>query len=412
MDEKQIQLIVDQVTQKTADKVKALSEAEQENRKKEFDGLKNDVMDSLKKELGPESDHVKAMQQQLDDISTKMKKGENREEEKSTALQIGEMMKTDEYKNFAEGRSGGRFVKEIPLDRKAAGTMLNSGQSGVFPRPTWVPGVQKDEDLPVFVSSLLNIGTTTSNTVYYTERTARTDGAASRAEGAAMGQSDMTYTQRSTSVVDIGSFITISRQMLTDTEWMNNELNTELRGLVLRELDNELLLGAGSGTDLNGIINRSTAFAAGNFAASVPNAGYFDVLRVAINQARRNNYMPTHVLVHSDDYTMMELNKTSDGQYDYPPFYAASGLQVSGVKIVANNLITAGTYVVCTMPRARLYMRENLMVEAWYEHSDNATKGLVTFTATVRAAFYIAAEHANGFITGTFAAGIAAINKA
>ena len=63
------------------------------------------------------------------------------------------------------------------------------------------------------------------------------------------------------------------------------------------------------------------------------------------------------------------------------------------------------------MSKAKLRMRQDMLVEAWYQHSDNATKRLLTITAYLRAAFYISAEHATAFQTSTFDTVRAAILK-
>nr|BDD47711.1 hypothetical protein 13 [bacterium] len=407
MEEKFKKLIDELADSQKAALQTALEEAKAGNKE-----VVDQAVESLKTELGPESEHIKAIQTQLDQIETDLKKRDQKVEMEDPNTGIKKMLESDEYKEFAANPKVGRIVKNMPLGIKSAGTMLNSGNlSGTLPRPTWVPGVSKTADIPVFVSSLMRVIPCSSNAVYYVDRTARTAGAGSSAEGDALGQSDMTYTQRSVTVERIGTFITISKIMLSDNDFMQSELNEELRGLVLRELDRQIVLSSGTSNELNGILNRAASFSSTSrpWDAAVQDANYYDVLWYAIAQSRRSNFNPTHILVHSDDYHFLKGAKTADGLPLFPQYEGV--LQIGGVQLVPNTLITAGQYVVCDMSKAKLCMRDEIEIAGWMEHSDNATKGLVTFTAELRAAFYFSAEHQNAFIKGTFSTDQAAILK-
>lgn len=406
MDEKEFNTLLDQTTKAVADKIKSAMEAAKEDNQKEVTSLKADLLN----ELGPDSAHMKVMQDQLDQISLDIKDRKSEMEGKTFTDHVGDFIKSDDFKGIANESKQGKAIYRIPLQTKV-GTMLDSGQSGEIPFPTFDPGVSKTSDIPVFLYPMCNIGSTTSETIYYVDRTARTAGATAPAEGVALGQSDMTYTQRSVSVFDVGTFITISKQMVQDNDFVQGEINGELTPMVLRKLDYDILNGTGT-TEFDGIINRATTVSVAGltYAGGIPNANNFDVLRVAVALCRKSNWQPNAILVSIDDYAMMEMSKDGSGAYTIPPFYGP-GIQISGVRVIPNTLITAGTFVVCDMSKAKLRMRQDMLVEAWYQHSDNATKRLLTITAYLRAAFYISAEHATAFQTSTFDTVRAAILK-
>lgn len=406
MDEKELNQLLDQTTKAVSDKIKSAIEAAKEDNQKEVTSLKTDLLN----ELGPDSPHVKAMQEQLDQISLDNKDRKSEMEGKTFSDHVSDFAKSDDFKNIASETKQGKAIYRIPFQAKVA-TMLNSGQSGAIPFPTLDPGVSKTSDIPVFLFPMCNIGGTISDTIYYVDRSARTAGAAVAAEGVALGQSDMTYTQRSVSVFDVGTFITISKQMVQDNDFVQSEINGELTPMVLRKLDYDILNGTGT-TEFDGIVNRGTTVSVAGltFAGGIPNANNFDVLRVAVALCRKNNQQPDAILVSVDDYAMMELSKDGSGAYTIPPFYGP-GIMISGVRVLPNTLITTGTFVVCDMNKAKLRMRQDMLVEAWYQHSDNATKRLLTITAYLRAAFYISAEHTTAFQKGSFDTVRLAINK-
>jgi len=388
MDEK---LLMDEIGKKTADQIKAAIDAAKAGDQEQATALEAKLVN----QLGADSDHVKAMQTQLDQISTNIQKQmvENVKIKtiKSALLDIG---RTNEFKSIRTNRT---FQKEIPLDlEEKVVTVMNSGMTGHIPKPMWLPGVFRAPDQAPFLSQLCPIVPTASNTVWYINRTTRTNGAAAQTEGSALGQSDVLYTQASATVVDTGSFLKVSDNAIEDNaDFLMGEINAELPWMVLDAQDAAILAL---------IVSGATAFsaAAKPYLSAVVNANYYDVLRAAINQARAQNFQPDTILVHNDDYAMMEMSKTATGEYTIPNWASLNGLSVSGVRVVPNNQITTGTYVVCTLGRTPLAMRQNLVLEFGYDH-DDFSKRLLTARAYVRSAYIFSTQMALGFIKGTFA---------
>ncbi len=400
--EEEIKALAIELGKKNADSMKAMFDAAKADDQKTL----VDMQAKLLNDLGADSPHIKAMQTQLDKISTDLKTQQNRELVTKTFRDVvRDADVVEKCKSLIETKVG--FRVEVPLDfgkKIAVANMTNAlNFSGGLPKPTWIPGVSKAPDEVPFLSQLIPTISTTSNTVYYINRTARNLGAAVTTPGSALGQSDYTWAGASASVLDYGAYVKIHQNALDDNDFVAGQLDAELPWNVLTVFDTAILAA---------ILSGATAFAVGTkpYAAAVVDANYFDVLRAAINQARAQNYWPDLVLVNTDDYAMMEMTKTSQGIYVVPQFISANGLMVSGVKIVPNNLITSGTYAVCTLSRTYLAMRQNLVME-WGLDDDDFTKRFVTVRAYLRGV-YIKSTTANlGFITGTFATDAANMNK-
>lgn len=387
MDEK---ALIAEVGKETANQIKAAIEAAKAGDAEKMTALEAKLMGSL----GADSPHVKAMQAQLDKIMTDAQKAlADKQELKNLSKHLSEIGNSQEFKSLRS--NGVKLVKEIPIDfGMKASTILNSSMTNVLPKPTWIPGVYRAPDQAPFISQLCPVIPTTSDTIYYVNRLTRTNGAAAQTEGQALGQSDLNWTQASATVSDIGSFMKVSDNALGDNDFVMGEINAELPWMVLNAQDAAILAL---------VISGATAFSAAGkpYLANVTAANYFDVLRAAINQARAANFSPDAVLVNNDDYAMMEMAKTTEGAYIYPPWFSSTGLSVSGVRLVPNNTITSGTYVVCTMSRTPLAMRQNLTVEFGYD-ADDFSKRLLTVRAYVRSAYVFSTQMAGGFIKGTF----------
>lgn len=395
MDEKSL---IEEVGKKTADQIKQALDAAKSGDQERATALEAKLLN----QLGPDSEHMKAMQTQLDTIATDLKKQANAQEQvKSIGNFLTEVGRTAEFKNLRS--SGGKFVKELPIDFGMK-SVLNSAMTGVLPKPSWIPGVFRAPDQQPFISQLVPVVPTNSDVVYYVNRVSRTNNTAAQTEGSALGENSYNWGQASASVSDIGNFTKVSDQALADNaDWIMAELAAEIPWAVLNAQDAAILTA---------ILAGDTAFSAAGkpYLSNVVDANEFDVLRAAINQARAANFAPDAVLVNNDDYAMMEMVKDLQGQYVVPQFYSSAGLRVSNVPIIPNNTITSGTYEVCSFSRSRLAMRQNLVMEFGYDAADFSTR-MITVRAYVRSAFILSTQMAGGFIGGTFATDKATINK-
>ena len=78
-----------------------------------------------------------------------------------------------------------------------------------------------------------------------------------------MAQSDFDMTAADANVRKIGTFFRISEEMLSDTPQLTSYLSARAPEKLLEVEDTQILSGAGTGSNLSGIITDATAFAAG-----------------------------------------------------------------------------------------------------------------------------------------------------
>jgi hypothetical protein len=106
----------------------------------------------------------------------------------------------------------------------------------------------------------------------------------------------------------------------------------------------------------------------------------------------------------------MMLLKNSENTYNRPIFIDDSGMRIAGLRVVFNNGVTAGTFLVGDFKKSNLAIREEVNIQVGYVN-DDFTKNLVTILAEMRAVHYIKTNHVNAFVQGEFAAAISALDE-
>ena len=274
-----------------------------------------------------------------------------------------------------------------------------------------VPGYKFDPTRPVHARQLIPQGSTTSDVVRFVKESGYNNAAAPVAEGATMAQSDFDMTAADANVRKIGTYFRISEEMLADTPQLTSYLSARAPEKLLEVEDTQILSGAGTGSNLSGIITDATAFAAGGFAGAVEAANEFDVLTAALNQLALSNYNADYIMLNPTDFHKILLLKGSDNHYIKDSVYAGLQPTFLGVPVVINTAIPTGDYLVGNFGMGtQLWVRDNVSVEFFREDGTNVRDGFVTVRVSERIALtnYLP----NGFVTGDFATDKAALETA
>jgi HK97 family phage major capsid protein len=303
---------------------------------------------------------------------------------------------------------------KVNLTIKAAGTMLISTNysGGVVGLSNWDTDFARVQRRQPFMRELVRVLTTDNLYIAWAEQANPDPGVAGTvAEGAAKPQTDFDIVERSAKVEKIAVWIKVSKEALADIKFLQSEINTELRELVQLKLDEQILKGDGTPPNLVGILDVAPTFAAvSTMALLVPTPNRFDVLMAAVAQIAAANFTADTAVVNPADFYAMQLVKDAEGRYLLPPFSTADGMMVAGLRIVANNGVTVGDFLVGDFKKDNLAIREDVNIQIGYVN-DDFTKNLVTILAEMRAVNYIKTNHLNAFVQGTFSTAITALTK-
>lgn len=305
-------------------------------------------------------------------------------------------------------KSGKGFDLEIKADTTIAGDY--TGTRALTELDSDVNRIARQA---VLISNVVNRGLTNSMYVTYIQQTSQPT-SSWVAEAGTKTEYEEKYTEVSKQVKKVAGMVKVSKEMLSDLSFVQNEINTDLVQGVLTGMDNSLLNGAG-GTDLEGMLSFAPVFSAAvgtPFSLAIFQANILDVIRVAMSQIQSAKFEPSHVILNPIDVAKMQLTKTSTGEYSTPFWYPLSTgeMRVTTLTIISTTFMTAGNFLVGDMSRSNLRMRENVNIQVGYVNDDFA-RNMVTILAEARAVHYIKLNDVNAFVKGTISTAIALINK-
>jgi HK97 family phage major capsid protein len=340
----------------------------------------------------------------LDELEQKMARQREVEAEFKS---IGEVVTDDEnVKAFLANGGKGRI--SVGVEQKAIISSLTTaanGSAGDLIVPDRIPGVQGVANRPLRVRDLLMPGRTDKNSIQFIQETSYTNNAATVSEtsGATKAQSDMYFDIVTSNVTTIAHWVQATRQILDDVPMLQSYINGRLiYGLKYVE-DNQLLNGAGTGTDLNGIYTQATA-STGNLAI-IANPTKIDVLRAAILQATLANLPSSGIVLHPTDWFTIETAKDSQARYLVGDPQNRLQPRLWGLPVVETLAMTSGKFLTGAFDMgAQIFDRQDAAVEISTEDGNNFVKNLVTILCEERLA--LAVYNTAAFVKGDFAAQI------
>lgn len=301
--------------------------------------------------------------------------------------------------------------KSITLDLKS--TTITGDYTGNIALSVLDTEINRIARQRVLLQNAVNRGTTTSKFVTYIQQTLQSS-ADYVAEAGLKPTGELKYTEVSKEVKKIAGVIKVSKEMLADLPFMQNEINTDLMASVSDDLENGILNGTGVGTQLEGMFTLATAWSAGTFANTIIAANLHDVIRVACANIEAAKFFPTHVVLNPIDVARLQLSKTSQGEYTYPIFYidpVTSQPKIANLTIVSTTWMAAGSFLVGDMSRDYLKTRENMNITFGYEN-DDFTRNMISIICETRAVNYIKANDLGAFVKGNITTSIAALDPA
>lgn len=311
--------------------------------------------------------------------------------EAATDDYAAQFAKSDAFKGLmSSGRSSARMEFKTAIVNQFPAT--NDQPLVVTDRR---PGVITNPDRVLRIRDLVPTFGTTSNLIEYVKENVFTNNAGPQIssgspttgiENVAKPESAITFTLSNTPVITLAHNIPASRQVLDDSPMLEGYIRQRLiYGLNLEE-ETEILVGTGSGGELNGLVNQATANA--NTVSGTDTK--IDVIRRLITALQVQNFAAEAVILNPTDWQDIELTKDADGRYIFANPQAVAQPRIWGLPVIASNTMTAGqTLVGAFSQAAALFDRMSLVVELFREHSDFAAKNMVLLQAEKRLALAV-----------------------
>jgi HK97 family phage major capsid protein len=282
----------------------------------------------------------------------------------------------------------GRAVITLPADQLLLRTTITSGSVAVFPARE--PGIVPEPRRQLRLRDLLTTYPTNSNAVEWIEVSAHDKVAAPVTETAIKPEAGLAFTTRTVPVRTIATWIPASRQILEDFDGLTTFVQSTLTYALEEELEDQILLGSGSGQNLHGLVTQATNFDTSLLGSSWTKA---DVIARAIQQLSSSDQpFPDFAVIHPADFWDIRLSKDTHGKYLFaPPAETPQVPRLWNVAVVVSTAMPAGTFLVGSSdPRiVQLRVRRELSVEISTEHADYFTRNMVAILAETRLALVV-----------------------
>jgi len=363
-----------------------------------------------RKEFGTATSETKGLiekiQQRIDSLDQKMVQLPTRHETKTLVEALKES--DDLQRLIRDGKKGNAHVK---LDGAAADELL-SGKSTITSSTVGFPtaGVMPEERgryvqearKPLRMRDVIPARGTVLQQISWPKASITGTKASPVAEAAAKPLNTYDPAMVTERVKTIATYFDAGRQVLED--W--TELEGILRSLgsykVNAEEDTQILFGANTGENFNGLTTQAQAWSLSYLTAG-DGYKYFDIVAGAINQIADDDELdPSFVVVHPTDWWKMRRTKDSTGQYilGNPQEMVAPSLW--GLNVIPTTQMTQGYFVVGNGTAQGAELRDRMGVEVMIstEHASNFTSNLVTIRIEKRSCLCV--YRPNAYVYGAF----------
>ena len=251
------------------------------------------------------------------------------------------------------------------------------------------------------VADLVTKGTTTSDAIDYVTVTARTSAAGMFAEtthvtsSALKPESSLTLAVNTVNVRTIAHWIPITRRAAADAPQVVTLVNAFLRRGLEEKLEDQILNGAGTGEEFQGILG-VTGIQTQD--ATVGGGGnVFDSIALAISKVRYTAFRrPTGIVMnpldwYSTDLLLKKENTTGSQVFVYGNPGASFDQQQTlwGLPVVITPVIAQNTALVGDFRQAILWSREGISMYMTDSHADFFIRNVLVILMEMRAALGI-----------------------
>lgn len=336
-----------------------------------------ETIDELLTKQGELVAQVKALEQGA------ARQGDHEQSQKSIGQQA---IESDRLKQMSE--KGERLRKGESLTIEVKAITSASGSVGLAVSPDRRTEINRIPDRRMTIRDLIAPGSTNSGVIIYPKETGYTNNAATVAEGTRKPESAIAMTAITETVKKIATFMKASSEILADLPQLMSFIDYRLRYMLEFREEAQLLLGSGTGNNLNGIYTQATAYALPS-GATAPTTT-IDKLRMMLLQASLAEFPSDGLVMHPTDWANIEVQKDTQGRYiiGNPQGTLSPTLwsrPVVATQAMAQNTALAGAFKL----GAQIFDRMTANVVIATENEDDFVNNLVTILIEERLALAV-----------------------
>jgi len=334
---------------------------------------KEDSMEINKKfeELETQLERVNAelaeTRQQINAVDLRTQRGSGAWSTTSMDFAKEAVQKLAEFRGSFDANARVRFETSNPLlVRVSRPAVLPSAGSATIGQADFAP-------LSELLAAIPSVAVDAPSVVAVREATTSTWGASPQAEGAVKYEASPQFESETLPVRTIAVWLSATRQILDDVPGCEAFLRSRLEQALMREVEQQVLLGSGAGETLKGLMTQATVWTPPTFA--------FDLiggLMHATMIVRQRGFNPNIIVVSPQDELRLRLLRDLNGQYITAP----AGLP----RVIPCASMTAGQFLIADVSQVVLRTKQALTVDISEHHSDFFVRNQIAIRAELRAA--------------------------
>lgn len=244
---------------------------------------------------------------------------------------------------------------------------------------------------PLSILDIIARGSTGSDAVDFVRQTSRSNAAAPVAEASdvsgvsgAKPQSTFAFELVTHNVRTIAHWIAASRRALSDVGQLRTIIDNELRAGLLEEVEDQIINGAGTGQDFEGL----------DAVSGTQDQSWATNILTTTRQAKRKirtvgRDIPSAFVLNPEDWETIDLLQDNEARYFFGGPMEMGTPRLWGLPVVESEVLTVGWGWCGNWKRATLWDREQANILVSDSHMDFFTRNLIAILAELRAAFAV-----------------------
>ena len=384
-----------------------------DTQKAKFEELaeKSKGVEDLQASVKKYGDELSEVAEQLKAIKAKAEPSDNKEKTLNEAMR--EKLLSEVVAKKDDVKFGIKFEVNEYSQKAFIASSTNSVAAGsLIPQPVFIQGIDKPVRRNFSLYNLVQQVPLSNRTYSQVNKVSTTNGPEFRNEGDATTEIEYKYKTVERTCKNIMGFTKAAEESLSDIDWLQSEINTELNQDMLQQLDTKMWSGneTTNAKEFDGFKVIAPVFDKGG-VNPMADPDIYAVMRACVAQVARANFVADYIVVHSDVLANMDLAKGSNGQYVMPPFKSANGTVIAGATVIANNGLDTDDILVGEFSQAKLRVRKGYAMEIGKDGND-FSKNLVSMKSNMRMDLDVPEHKKPAFVQGSIAAITTALTTA
>ena len=247
------------------------------------------------------------------------------------------------------------------------------------------------------VTDLIPSGETNQNAIPYMEETTSTNAAAETAEKDASPESALAFTEKSSAVAEIRTYLPVTEIALEDAPMMSSVIDNRLGLFIRMRRETQIISGDGNAPNLRGLMNIVGKQTQAKGGDPTPDAFY-----KAMTLIQTGSFLdPTGIVINPLDWEPIRLLKTTDGVYIWGSPSEAGPERMWSLPVVKTTAQTQNTGLVAAFDAAmQLFFRKQISIQISNSHSDYFIRHQLAVRASERVALVVYRPAAICTVTG------------